>query len=44
VWYGGDLKDFDKLLYADDTQKKEATPYLNELAAAFEGRSKRLRK
>lgn len=42
--YGVDLKDFDKLLYAGDTRKKEATPYLNELAAAFEGRRGRLRK
>ena len=42
--YGVDLKDFEKLLYAGDTRKKEATPYLNELAAAFEGRRKRLRK
>ena len=42
--YGIDLKDFDKLLYAGDTRKKEATPYLNELVAAFEGRRRRLRK
>jgi hypothetical protein len=44
VRYGVDLKDFEKLLYAGDTRKKEATPYLSELAAAFEGRRKRLRK
>jgi RteC protein len=42
--YRLDLKDFDKLLYAGDTRKKEATPYLNELVAAFEERRGRLRK
>jgi RteC protein len=44
VRYGVGLKDFQQLLYAGDTRKKEATPYLNELVAAFEGRRKRLQK
>jgi RteC protein len=42
--YGISLKDFDKLLYAADARKKDATPYLNELIAAFEDRRERLQK
>jgi hypothetical protein len=42
--YQEDLKDFDKLLYATDTRKLEATPYLMKLVDAFMDRKKRLRK
>ncbi len=42
--YNEDLKDFDKLLYASDTRKKDPTPYLTKLMNAFVGRRVRLRK
>jgi RteC protein len=42
--YGEDLKDFDKLLYATDTRKKDQTPYLTKLKNAFVGRKERLGK
>jgi hypothetical protein len=42
--FGEDLKDFDKLLYATDTRKKDATPYLTKLVNAFVGRKERLGK
>jgi hypothetical protein len=42
--YGEDLKDFDKLLYATDTRKKDQTPYLTKLMNAFVGRKERLGK
>jgi hypothetical protein len=42
--YGEDLKDFDKLLYATDTRKKDQTPYLTKLVQAFVGRKERLGK
>jgi len=42
--FGEDLKDFDKLLYATDTRKKDATPYLTKLMNAFVGRKERLGK
>ena len=36
--YGENLKDFDKLLYATDTRKKDQTPYLTKLVQVFVGR------
>ena len=42
--YGEDLKDFDKLLYATDTRKKDQTPYLTKLMQMFVGRKERLGK
>jgi RteC protein len=42
--YNCDLKDYDQLLYATDTLKKDATPYLSALIGAFLGRKSRLRK
>ena len=42
--YGLDLRDFNKLLYAADARKKDATPYLTKLINAFKGRKLMLRK
>ena len=42
--FGEDLKDFDKLLYATDTRKKDQTPYLTKLMQGFVGRKERLGK
>jgi hypothetical protein len=42
--YGLDLRDFNKLLYAADARKKDATPYLTKLMNAFKGRKEMLRK
>jgi hypothetical protein len=42
--YGQDLKDYDKLLYATDTRKKDQTPYLTKLVQMFVGRKERLGK
>jgi hypothetical protein len=42
--YGVDLRDFNKLLYAADARKKDATPYLTKLINAFKGRKVMLRK
>jgi RteC protein len=42
--YSVDLRDFNKLLYAADARKKDATPYLTKLINAFKGRKVMLRK
>ncbi|HWB91542.1 MAG TPA: RteC domain-containing protein [Puia sp.] len=39
-----DLRNFDNLLYAGDTLKKEETPYLSKLMRALMGRKRRLGK
>jgi hypothetical protein len=42
--YSVDLSDFNKLLYATDTRKKDDTPYLNKLRQEFLKRKERLGK
>ncbi len=42
--YGLQLSDFDQLLYATDTRKKDAVPYLTKLKEAFLRRRERLGK
>jgi hypothetical protein len=43
-YYAIDLSDFNKLLYASDTRKKDETPFLNRLREEFLKRKERLGK